>query len=270
MCLALGLLLLGACGASAPFDGLEPGETGRVVRIVDGDTLVLETGLTVRLVGIEAPDRGRRGAPGAPWAEESARALEDAALGRRVRLHYPGLTRDRYDRALAHAVTVDRLGPAVWLNGAQLEAGAAWMRLYPDTSGGASHLAAREVEARAAARGLWRLATYRPADAANVPDPGWRILKGKLDAPGIPVPGAADAGGAGERRDTDPLACSLSLDGGRVEIRVPGHAADACATPPGAPVEVRGYWRGSATLLAHALHLTAMPAAEDARSSSGK
>ena len=38
-----------------PFDGLPKGEAGRVVRIIDGDALVLDTGLVVRLAGIEAP-----------------------------------------------------------------------------------------------------------------------------------------------------------------------------------------------------------------------
>lgn len=257
------LCLVGACGAPGPLKGLERGETGRVVRIVDGDTLVLETGLSVRLVGIEAPARGRGTAPDAPWADESARALEDAALGRRVRLHYGGLTRDRYERALAHAVTDDRLGPRIWLNGAQLEAGAAWLRLYPDTSTGAPRLAALEDEARASARGLWRLAAYRPQDTGNLPDLGWRLVQGRLDPARRPEPvvAAAGAGGGDADRpgDTAPLACLLGLDDGRAEIRVPDHAAKACETPAGALVDVRGYWRAGVTTLAHAAHLRAVP-----------
>ena len=55
------ILLLAACAKPQPLDGLEPGEHGRVVRVIDGDALVLDTGQSVRLVGIEAPAR--------PWQE---------------------------------------------------------------------------------------------------------------------------------------------------------------------------------------------------------
>jgi len=41
--------------ARPPLAGTQPGEHGRVVRVIDGDALVLDTGQSVRLVGIEAP-----------------------------------------------------------------------------------------------------------------------------------------------------------------------------------------------------------------------
>ncbi|MEL7481508.1 MAG: hypothetical protein AAGJ29_08095, partial [Pseudomonadota bacterium] len=52
------------------------GEVGRVVRVIDGDALVLDTGLVVRLAGIEAPSPERRGRRGQPYADTSARVLE--------------------------------------------------------------------------------------------------------------------------------------------------------------------------------------------------
>ena len=119
------LLSLAACAPSSPFPDMEPGETGRVVRVIDGDALVLDTGQTVRLVSIEAPAMYPRGSGPAPHAGESAHMLEDLALGRRVRLFYPGITRDRYDRALAHVITIDGIGPTIWLNRVMLERGGA-------------------------------------------------------------------------------------------------------------------------------------------------
>jgi len=52
-----GLLIgLAACNTSEdPLDELAVGERGRVVRVLDGDALVLDTGQSVRLVGVEAP-----------------------------------------------------------------------------------------------------------------------------------------------------------------------------------------------------------------------
>ena len=49
------VLILAACNAKSPLPDMQPGETGRVVRVIDGDALVLDTGQSVRLVSIEAP-----------------------------------------------------------------------------------------------------------------------------------------------------------------------------------------------------------------------
>ena len=50
-------LIVAACGRAPadPLEGLAVGERGRVVRVIDGDALVLSTGQSVRLIGIEAP-----------------------------------------------------------------------------------------------------------------------------------------------------------------------------------------------------------------------
>ena len=152
----LGLVVsLAACSASSTFPDMQPGETGRVVRIIDGDALVLENGQSVRLVSIEAPALYPRDRPAEPYAAESARVLEDLALGRRVQLFYPGITRDRYDRALAHVRTIDGSGPAVWLNEAMIARGGAWVRLYPDTAARGDELLTLEQTVRDAAQGVW-------------------------------------------------------------------------------------------------------------------
>ena len=122
------VILSSACSQASPFPDMQPGETGRVVNVIDGDMLVLDTGQGVRLVSIESPALYPRDRDADPFAAEGARILEDLTLGRRVQLYYPGITRDRYDRALAHVVTIDGAGPETWLNAAMLERGAAWVR----------------------------------------------------------------------------------------------------------------------------------------------
>src|SRR3990167_6727349 len=118
--IVIGLMLaLAACSAAKdPLDDLAVGERGRVVRIYDGDSLVLDTGQSVRLVGIDAPAAPYRDREGDPGFDVAKRMLEDMALGREVELRYGGLTRDRYDRALAQVVNTDALGPRPWLNAA--------------------------------------------------------------------------------------------------------------------------------------------------------
>ena len=101
--------LIVSCAPSSPLLDMQAGEQGRVVKIIDGDALILESGQSVRLVSILAPVLSPRDRPPERYAGESARTLEDLALGRRVQLYYPGLTRDRYDRALAGGTATARL-----------------------------------------------------------------------------------------------------------------------------------------------------------------
>lgn len=48
----------------------------RVERVVDGDTLHLEDGRRVRLIGVNAPELGRRGQPGEPYGQAARRFVE--------------------------------------------------------------------------------------------------------------------------------------------------------------------------------------------------
>ena len=227
--LAFLLFAPSGCGPRDPLDGLQPGEAGRVTRIIDGDALVLDTGLTVRLAALEAPARARRDRPGEPWAEESARVLESFAMGRRVRLYYGGLTRDRYDRAIAQVRTDDNLGPEIWLNLALVEEGAARVRIYPDNEALAEPLLAAEREARAERRGVWAQMSAMPVEAGSVASDarGFLLVEGWL------VPAAFTA--EGDR----PVACVLGL--GRVRIEVSPGASEVCAAVPGSRVRVRGW-----------------------------
>ena len=62
-------------------EGLRDGPKGTVTSIVDGDTLLLDTGLVVRLIGIQAPKLalGRDGLSDWPKANESKAALIEMA-----------------------------------------------------------------------------------------------------------------------------------------------------------------------------------------------
>ncbi len=170
--LAIAGLLIGLAACSAakdPLDELAVGERGRVVRVLDGDTLVLDTGQSVRLVGVEAPAAPYRDREGDAGFEEAKRILEDMVLGREVELRYGGLTRDRYDRALAHVVTTDALGPRLWLNAEMVKKGGARVRVYPDTATANAPLLTLEAAARTDGRGLWDDGVWPIHNAAQLP-----------------------------------------------------------------------------------------------------
>lgn len=74
----------------------QPADTFLVTRVVDGDTLELGNGETVRLVGIDTPEVGECG------FERSAARLGELVLGEQVRLGTSDEDRDRYDRLLRY------------------------------------------------------------------------------------------------------------------------------------------------------------------------
>ncbi len=133
---------------------LDAGERGRVVEVIDGDTVVLETGLQVRLAGVQAPKLplGRAGFVAWPLADEAKAALANLALGHDVELRYVGRTRDRHGRALAHLV----VDGALWAQGAMIDARMARVYSFPDNRALVGDLLAREARARGATGHLGR------------------------------------------------------------------------------------------------------------------
>lgn len=84
-------------------------KTGVVVKVLDGDTVVLKEGFTVRYLGVDAPEMdhtSRRHDCYALQAYERNRAM---VLGRSVRLSYDRHLRDDYGRLLAYVTTADGL-----------------------------------------------------------------------------------------------------------------------------------------------------------------
>lgn len=142
------LLLLAACGGASP-DAAPPadpdGRPGQRVRVLDGDSLEAEVDgrrLEIRLVGINAPERGEC------WADEARAALAAAVAPGPVQIEDVG-GEDRYGRILAY----------LWDDGGRLvnlvlvEGGAAMAVSGSHREVGA--FLAAEEEAFAAGTGLW-------------------------------------------------------------------------------------------------------------------
>ncbi|MEM7768775.1 MAG: thermonuclease family protein [Pseudomonadota bacterium] len=256
--LSLGLTTpLAGCGAPDPLAELVPGERGRVVRVIDGDALVLDTGQSVRLVSVEAPALAWRDRAGQPFAAEAKRMLEDLVLGREVQLYYAGLSRDRYDRALAHVVTIDALGPEVWLNRDLVLRGAARVRVYPDTARGAEGLLGAERTARETGAGLWSLPEYQVTWAADMDRDvrGFVLVDGILGEARLPPP-------EGETDNRRPRACVRSLLGSALRVGVQGSAVGVCEMAAGTRVRVRGYLRNGEIEITHPLNVSLLAGAD--------
>ncbi len=133
---------------------MEPG--GTVVQVTDGDTVVLNDGRVVRLIGTQAPKLplGREGYPTWPLAPEAKTALEELALNKQVQLGYGGEEIDRYGRLLAH-VFVESSQGQLWAQQAMVAKGLARVYSFPDNRSCLDLLFAAEGRARLGGLGIW-------------------------------------------------------------------------------------------------------------------
>jgi endonuclease YncB( thermonuclease family) len=137
------------------------------MRVIDGETVVLDDGQEMRLIGALAPkpDALSAGANEWPPAREAARALETLVADRSIRLRFDGRKRDRYGRVLAQAYVVPRgaagEGGGVWIQERLVRDGHARAYALPGNSGCLRALMAAEQEARDAQRGVWSREIYR-------------------------------------------------------------------------------------------------------------
>jgi micrococcal nuclease len=174
-------LLATAAPAVTPECPLPAGsERVRVVRVLDGDTLRLADDRRLRLIGINAPEAGRRAQRPQPLAAEAGAALETLLeqQGYTLTLHYDRSRQDHYGRLLAHASLPDGSNPAEHL----LERGLATALAVPPNTDTADCYPGVEHRARAARRGIWGLPGYRSVAAAELqPDArGFRLVKGRV------------------------------------------------------------------------------------------
>jgi micrococcal nuclease len=128
---------------------------GRVVRVIDGDTisvLAARTEVRIRLAECDAPESSQ------PFGYRAKQFTSSLVFGRNVTVIVQGT--DRYQRTIAHITTDQGLDLSTEL----IRAGFAWW--YRQYSRNAE-LGVLEMEARAARRGLW-------ADASPTPPWEWR------------------------------------------------------------------------------------------------
>jgi micrococcal nuclease len=127
-----------------------------VVRVVDGDTLVVALGdvtETVRLIGIDTPESVARDRPDECFGAEASQRL--AALlppGTTVRLARDVEPRDLYDRLLAY---VHRPEDGLFVNADLVAGGFAEAQDYPPNTTHRADLEQAERAARRAGLGLW-------------------------------------------------------------------------------------------------------------------
>jgi micrococcal nuclease len=151
--LAACFFVVAACAGGD--EDLPPGQ-GRIVRVVDGDTLVVRIAGAderVRLLGIDTPESVAPDRPVECFGKEaSGRTAELLPPGTVVRLERDVEARDRYRRLLAYVTRVD---DDTFVNLALLEEGFADVLVIEPNRSHAASFAAAKGSARDAGRGMW-------------------------------------------------------------------------------------------------------------------
>ncbi|MFC1937699.1 thermonuclease family protein [Chloroflexota bacterium] len=138
--LLFSLLLLGACSA--------PPQTALVIRVIDGDTIVIQGGHDVRYIGIDTPEVYPKEEAFGVEAWEANRAL---VAGKVVRLERDVSETDRYGRLLRYVYVDDTM-----VNAELVRLGLARSRAYPPDLKYQDYLDDLEEEAILADKGIWQ------------------------------------------------------------------------------------------------------------------
>jgi endonuclease YncB( thermonuclease family) len=165
--LTLLLSLVCARPAAAACD-LAEGRTGVVGRVIDGETLVLEDGGEVKLLGVLAPAAPAWWKQAGPWppAEAAKRELARLIGGKKIELKFDARRQDRRKRWLAQLYVADG-GERIWVQSQLVGKGLARAHAFFDNRACQRELQQREATARKERLGLWRQRAYRVMDAAR-------------------------------------------------------------------------------------------------------
>jgi len=144
---------ISSCSAETPL-------RGEVIRVTDGDTVVIEPekggkNITCRLYGIDSPETEKRDRRGQPYAKEAAEELKKLILGQQVEVATTGEKTHNRDVCIIRNNGMD-------INREMIKRGYAWAYRKHLESPYASEYIEAENEARVQRSGIWRQANPLP------------------------------------------------------------------------------------------------------------
>jgi micrococcal nuclease len=153
LCLLVGSRFLQSSVHPSAYFRFEPGVPRHVERVIDGDTLMLEGHVRVRLIGVDTPETKHPRKPVEPLGPEASEFTRSQVENRDVTLQFDRERRDRYGRVLAYVYVDGKL-----LNEEIIRAGFSRAETkYKFDRAMALRFLEAEAEAREAGRGIWSL-----------------------------------------------------------------------------------------------------------------
>lgn len=151
----------------------------KVTKVFDGDTVLLEDGRKVRLLGINTPEVKHKGQDTEAGGETAKRWLIEKLKNRKVTLVSDSERTDKYKRTLAHLFTENK----EHINLQLVEKGLAAVNIYPPNLLYVNELSAAGIRAEKAKRGIWQQPEYAVIPVTKL-DPeghsGWLRIKGRV------------------------------------------------------------------------------------------
>lgn len=121
-----------------------------VAKVIDGDTIQIETGQTVRYIGIDTPETKDPRTEVQCFGKDAAAKNKELVEGKTVRLEKDVSETDRYGRLLRYVYVGD-----LFVNDELVRQGFAHASAYPPDVAFQDHFREAEQEAREEKRGLW-------------------------------------------------------------------------------------------------------------------
>jgi micrococcal nuclease len=120
---------------------------GTVKRVIDGDSIELEDGTTIRLVGVNAPETN------SPYSTKATGFVKKLVENKKVKLEYDAYTSDSFGRTLAYVI-IDNKNLSIEL----VKQGLAKVSIYDDRRKliYQDQLLKAEQEAKSKKLGIWQ------------------------------------------------------------------------------------------------------------------
>jgi endonuclease YncB( thermonuclease family) len=147
--------------------------------VYDGDTVVLEDGQKVRLLGINTPEISHRGNEADAGGEDAKKWLIAKLKDGKVRLETDVEKTDSYGRTLGHLFTENNEHINVLL----VAAGLAEVSIWPPNLKYTNDLVTAEQQAESAKLGIWQRPEYAPIPVEQLTEAGhhgWTRIIGKV------------------------------------------------------------------------------------------
>ncbi len=131
----------------------------KITKVIDGDTLVLETGQLLRLIGIDTPELRRKTLKGfiyepAPLSKEAKEFTKRLAEEKFARIEFDVDKKDKYGRLLGYCFIKGK-DKDLFLNKRLLEEGLAVLYTYPPNVKYVEEFVKAQRKARQNKKGLW-------------------------------------------------------------------------------------------------------------------
>jgi micrococcal nuclease len=143
----------------AVMDCIQLTDTISCSAVIDGDTIRLDTGETVRLIGIDAPELSQ------PGGELSRQYLAQLILGKKITLDKGYEDRDKYNRLLRFVYIGN-----ICVNEEMIRQGYAEARYLSPDDPVRGYFIQLEIEAETAGAGLWSDNIFQPRSQLNWDD----------------------------------------------------------------------------------------------------